>query len=68
VWKGTSGTETNGNQEGRPVLFITSEIKLRNLIRSEKALRAGCDKPRQTKSQCEFFYIHTMKACVGVAA
>jgi hypothetical protein len=56
-----------GNQEGRPVLLTTPEIKLRGLIRSEKALRAECDKPRQTKSQCEFVYIHTMKTYVGVA-
>jgi hypothetical protein len=62
------GNLRKGNQEGRPVFFTTSEIKLRGLIGSGKALRAECDKPRQTKSQCEFVYIHTMKTYVGVAA
>ena len=66
--RSVEGNLRKGNQEGRPVLFTTPEIKLRDLIRSEKALRTGCDKPRQTTSQCEFVYIHTMKAYVRVAA
>lgn len=53
------GNLRKGHQAGRSVLFTTPEIKLQGLKRSEKALREGSDKPRQTKSQCEFVYIHT---------
>ena len=47
--RSVEGNLRKGNQEGRPVLFTTPEIKLGGLTRSEKALRAGCNKPRQTK-------------------
>jgi hypothetical protein len=66
--RSVEGNLRKGNQEGRPVLFTMPEIKLRDLVRSEEALRAECNKPRQTTSQCEFVYIHVMKAYVGVAA